>query len=166
MNRRVAVLSGDKRENLRRFWEIPEMDEVYAEMTPEQKRRKIREMQKDGAVIMVGDGINDIPAAMTADIGITLGDSCEALQYAADIVIGKSRLTDIPILIRLSAMLNRNIRENLVWAAVYNAVGILLAVLGVITPVTAGAAMSISSVIVVMNAERVKKAEMLWRETA
>ena len=166
MNRRVAVLSGDKRENLRRFWEIPEMDEVYAEMTPEQKRRKIREMQKDGAVIMVGDGINDIPAAMTADIGITLGDSCEAVQYAADIVIGKSRLTDIPILIRLSAMLNRNIWENLVWAAVYNAVGILLAVLGVITPVTAGAAMSISSVIVVMNAERVKKAEKLWRETA
>lgn len=166
MGRRVAVLSGDKRENLRRLWEIPETDKVYAEMTPEQKRLKVREMQKDGTVIMVGDGINDIPAAMAADISITLGDSCEALQYAADIVIGKSRLTDIPTLIRLSAMLNRNIRENLTWSAVYNAVGILLAVLGVITPVTAGAAMSVSSVIVVMNAERVKKAEKLWRETA
>lgn len=165
MGRRVAVLSGDKRENLRRLWEIPETDKVYAEMTPEQKRLKVREMQKDGTVVMVGDGINDIPAAMAADISITLGDSCEALQYAADIVIGKSRLTDIPTLIRLSAMLNRNIRENLTWSAVYNAVGILLAALGVITPVTAGAAMSVSSVIVVMNAERVKKAERLWRET-
>ena len=78
----------------------------------------------------------------------------------------RKAVISIRIIIRLSAMLNRNIWENLVWAAVYNAVGILLAVLGVITPVTAGAAMSISSVIVVMNAERVKKAEKLWRETA
>ena len=112
----------------------------------------IRALKEQGKVAMVGDGINDAPALTRADMGVAIGAGADVAIDAADVVLVKSRLSDVPAAIRLSRATLRNIRENLFWAFIYNLVGIPLAAAGMLNPVVAGAAMALSSVSVVSNA--------------
>ena len=134
---------------------------MIAGVLPEGKGNVIRKLQQKGNVIMVGDGINDAPALTCADIGIAIGAGADVAIDAADVVLMKSRLSDVPAAIRLSRASLRNIHENLFWAFIYNAIGIPLAA-GVfipllgwqLNPMFAAAAMSLSSFSVVTNALR------------
>ncbi len=139
------------------------VDEVIAGVLPDGKEQVVRELQKKGRakVVMVGDGINDAPALTRADIGMAIGAGTDIAIDAADVVLMKSRLSDVPAAIRLSRATLRNIHENLFWAFFYNIIGIPLAA-GVwiplfgwqLNPMFGAAAMSLSSFCVVTNALR------------
>ena len=137
------------------------MDEVIAGVLPDGKESVIRELKKKGKVAMVGDGINDAPALTRADMGIAIGAGTDIAIDAADVVLMKSRLSDVPAAIRMSRATLRNIHENLFWAFFYNVIGIPLAA-GVwiplfgwqLNPMFGAAAMSLSSFCVVTNALR------------
>lgn len=161
MGIRVVMLTGDNERTARAVGAQAGVDEVIAGVLPEGKEAAIRELQKLGKVAMVGDGINDAPALTRADVGIAIGAGTDVAIDAADAVLVKSRLSDVPAAIRLSRATLRNIRENLFWAFIYNAAGIPLAA-GVFTaalgwslnPMFGAAAMSLSSFCVVSNALR------------
>ena len=135
------------------------MDEVIAGVLPDGKEQVVRRLQQQGKVAMVGDGINDAPALTRADMGIAIGAGTDVAIDAADVVLMKNRLTDVPAAIQLSRATLRNIKENLCWAFVYNVLGIPVAA-GVLSPMItlnpmfAAAAMSLSSFCVVSNALR------------
>ena len=143
------------------------MDEVIAGVLPEGKESVIRNLKKNGKVAMVGDGINDAPALTRADMGIAIGAGTDIAIDAADVVLMKSRLSDVPAAIRLSRATLRNIHENLFWAFFYNVIGIPLAA-GVwiplfgwrLNPMFGAAAMSLSSFCVVTNALRLNLFKM------
>ena len=143
------------------------VDEVIAGVLPDGKESVIRELKKKGKVAMVGDGINDAPALTRADIGIAIGAGTDIAIDAADVVLMKSRLKDVPAAIRLSRQTLKNIKENLFWAFIYNIIGIPLAA-GVwihltgwqLNPMFGAAAMSLSSVCVVSNALRLNLFKM------
>ena len=163
MGMRVVMLTGDNERTAKAIGERAGVDEVIAEVLPDGKESVIRELKKKGKVIMVGDGVNDAPALTSADIGIAIGAGADVAVDAADVVLMKSRLSDVPAAIRLSRATLRNIHENLFWAFIYNIIGIPLAagvfisVLGwQLNPMFAAAAMSLSSVCVVLNALRLK----------
>ncbi|MBQ1791188.1 MAG: HAD-IC family P-type ATPase, partial [Oscillospiraceae bacterium] len=135
--------------------------EWEAELLPQDKLRLVNEMKRDAKVAMVGDGINDAPALTRADIGIAIGAGADVAVDAADVVLMKNRLTDVPAAIRLSRATLRNIRQNLFWAFIYNSIGIPLAagcfirLFGwTLNPMFGAAAMSLSSFSVVSNALR------------
>lgn len=161
MGIRVVMLTGDNERTARAVGAQAGVDEVIAGVLPDGKEAAIRELQKLGKVAMVGDGINDAPALTRADVGIAIGAGTDVAIDAADAVLVKSRLSDVPAAIRLSRATLRNIRENLFWAFIYNAAGIPLAA-GVFTaalgwslnPMFGAAAMSLSSFCVVSNALR------------
>lgn len=161
MGIRVVMLTGDNERTARAVGAQAGVDEVIAGVLPEGKEAAVRELQKLGKVAMVGDGINDAPALTRADVGIAIGAGTDIAMDAADAVLVKSRLSDVPAAIRLSRATLRNIRENLFWAFIYNAAGIPLAA-GVFTaalgwslnPMFGAAAMSLSSFCVVSNALR------------
>ena len=161
MGVRVVMLTGDNERTARAIGRQAGVDEVIAGVLPEGKEEIVRELQKRGKVTMVGDGINDAPALTRADVGIAIGAGTDVAIDAADVVLVKSRLTDVPAAIRLSRRTLKNIMENLFWAFFYNVVGIPLAA-GVWIPLTGwemnpmfgAAAMSLSSFCVVMNALR------------
>ncbi|MGN0667302.1 MAG: heavy metal translocating P-type ATPase [Huintestinicola sp.] len=161
MGIRVVMLTGDNERTAKAIGEKAGVDEVIAGVLPDGKESVIRELQQQGRVIMVGDGINDAPALTSADIGIAIGAGADVAIDAADVVLMKSRLSDVPAAIRLSRATLRNIRENLFWAFIYNIIGIPLAA-GVfipllgwqLNPMFAAAAMSLSSFCVVTNALR------------
>ena len=157
----VVMLTGDNERTAKAVGLKAGVDEVIAGVLPGGKESVIRELQKKGKVIMVGDGINDAPALTSADIGIAIGAGADVAIDAADVVLMKSSLSDVPAAIRLSRATLRNIHENLFWAFVYNVVGIPLAagvfinILGwQLNPMFAAAAMSLSSFSVVTNALR------------
>lgn len=161
MGIRVVMLTGDNERTARAIGAHAGIDEVIAGVLPEGKENVIRELKKQGRVIMVGDGINDAPALTRADIGIAIGAGTDIAVDAAEVVLMKSKLSDVPAAIRLSRQTLRNIHENLFWAFVYNAAGIPLAagvlipLLGLrLNPMFAAAAMSMSSFCVVTNALR------------
>ncbi len=161
MGIKVAMLTGDNEDTAKAIAKQVGIDEVIAGVLPEGKEKEIRKLQKLGKVAMVGDGINDSPALTRADIGIAIGAGTDVAIDAADIVIVKSRLTDVPAAIRLSRATIKNIKENLFWAFFYNVIGIPLAagvwipVFGLqLNPMFGAAAMSLSSFCVVMNALR------------
>ena len=137
------------------------MDQVIAGVLPDGKESVIRSLKQRGKVIMVGDGINDAPALTAADTGIAIGAGTDVAIDAADVVLMKSRLSDVPAAIRLSRATLTNIHENLFWAFIYNVIGIPLAA-GVfiklfgwqLNPMFGAAAMSLSSFCVVTNALR------------
>ncbi len=157
----VVMLTGDNERTAKAIGAKAGVDEVIAGVLPDGKDQVIHELQKNGKVIMVGDGINDAPALTSADIGIAIGAGADVAIDAADVVLMKSRLSDVPAAIRLSRATLRNIHENLFWAFIYNMIGIPLAagvwisVLGwQLNPMFAAAAMSLSSFCVVTNALR------------
>ena len=157
----VVMLTGDNERTAKAIGARAGVDEVIAGVLPDGKESIIRELQQKGNVIMVGDGVNDAPALTSADIGIAIGAGADVAIDAADVVLMKSRLTDVPAAIRLSRATLRNIHENLFWAFIYNVIGIPLAAgvwIGVLgwqlNPMFAAAAMSLSSFSVVTNALR------------
>ena len=157
----VVMLTGDNARTAKAIGGKAGVDEVIAGVLPDGKESVIRHLQEKGKVIMVGDGINDAPALTSADIGIAIGAGADVAIDAADVVLMKSRLSDVPAAIRLSRATLRNIHENLFWAFIYNTIGIPLAA-GVfipllgwkLNPMFAAAAMSLSSFSVVTNALR------------
>ena len=157
----VVMLTGDNERTAKAIGAKAGVDEVIAGVLPDGKESVIRTLQEKGKVIMVGDGINDAPALTSADIGIAIGAGADVAIDAADVVLMKSRLSDVPAAIRLSRATLRNIHENLFWAFIYNTIGIPLAA-GVfipllgwqLNPMFAAAAMSLSSFSVVTNALR------------
>ena len=161
MGIRVVMLTGDNERTARAIGRLAGVDEVIAGVLPEGKESVIRRLQAQGKVAMVGDGINDAPALTRADIGVAIGAGTDVAIDAADVVLMKSRLSDVPAAIRLSRATLRNIHENLFWAFFYNVIGIPLAA-GVwiplfgwtLNPMFGAAAMSLSSFCVVSNALR------------
>ena len=157
----VVMLTGDNKRTADAIGLKAGVDEVIAGVLPDGKESVIKKMTRKGKVIMVGDGINDAPALTSADIGIAIGAGADVAIDAADVVLMKSRLTDVAAAIRLSRATLHNIHENLFWAFIYNIIGIPLAA-GVyisllgwqLNPMFAAAAMSLSSFSVVTNALR------------
>ena len=161
MGIRVVMLTGDNERTAKAIGARAGVDEVIAGVLPDGKESVIRELKQKGKVIMVGDGVNDAPSLTSADIGIAIGAGADVAVDAADVVLMKSRLSDVPAAIRLSRAALRNIHENLFWAFIYNIIGIPLAAgvfIGVLgwqlNPMFAAAAMSLSSFSVVTNALR------------
>ena len=161
MGIRVVMLTGDNERTAQAIGKQAGVDEVIAGVLPDGKESVIRSLGRQGKVAMVGDGINDAPALTRADIGIAIGAGTDVAIDAADVVLMKSRLSDVPAAIRLSRAALRNIHQNLFWAFFYNVIGIPLAA-GVwiplfgwkLNPMFAAVAMSLSSVSVVSNALR------------
>ena len=163
----VVMLTGDNERTAKAIGAKAGVDEVIAGVLPNGKESVIRRLQQNGKVIMVGDGINDAPALTSADIGIAIGAGADVAIDAADVVLMKSRLSDVPAAIRLSRATLHNIHENLFWAFLYNTIGIPLAagifipLLGwQLNPMFAAAAMSLSSFSVVTNALRLNFFQM------
>lgn len=167
MGIRTVMLTGDNRRTAEAVGKIAGVDEVIAEVLPGDKEDVVRELQKQGKVAMVGDGINDAPALTRADTGIAVGAGTDIAIDAADVVLMKNTLLDVPAAIRLSRSALRNIHQNLFWAFFYNVIGIPLAA-GVriplfnlrLNPMFAAAAMSLSSVFVITNALRLNLANI------
>ena len=160
MGIRVVMLTGDNERTAKAIGGQVGVDEVIAGVLPDEKEGVIRRLKQQGRVAMVGDGINDAPALTRADIGVAIGAGTDVAIDAADVVLMKSSLTDVPAAIRLSRATLRNIHENLFWAFLYNTIGIPLAAgcfvgLGLtLNPMFGAAAMSLSSFCVVSNALR------------
>ena len=160
MGIRVVMITGDNERTAKAIGAQAGVDQVIASVLPDGKEREIRRLKTEGKVAMVGDGINDAPALTRADIGVAIGAGTDVAIDAADVVLMKSRLSDVPAAIRLSRATLRNIHENLFWAFFYNTIGIPLAAgvfipLGLtLNPMFGAAAMSLSSFCVVSNALR------------
>lgn len=161
----VGMITGDNKLTAQAIGKEAGIDIIFAEVTPEEKYLKVKELQEQGRnVAMVGDGINDSPALVQANIGIAIGGGTDIAMESADIVLMKRDLKDVLVAMELSHTVIKNIKENLFWAFIYNTVGIPVAA-GVLYPLTghllnpmiAGAAMAMSSVSVVTNALRLKK---------
>ena len=163
----VVMLTGDNERTAKAIGQQAGVDEVIAGVLPEGKEQVIRKLKEKGKVAMVGDGINDAPALTRADMGIAIGAGTDVAIDVADVVLMKSRLSDVPAAIRMSRATLRNIHENLFWAFFYNIIGIPLAA-GVwyplfrwkLNPMFGAAAMSLSSFCVVSNALRLNLFKM------
>ncbi len=167
MGLHVVMLTGDNEQTAQAIGAQAGVMEVIAGVLPDGKESVIRKLKEKGKVAMVGDGINDAPALTRADIGIAIGAGTDVAIDAADVVLMKSRLSDVPAAIRLSRRTLRNIHENLFWAFIYNIIGIPLAAGLLIplfhiqlNPMFAAAAMSLSSFCVVTNALRLNFANI------
>ena len=166
MGMEVVMLTGDNERTAAAIGREAGVDRVIAGVLPDGKESVIRSLKEKGRVIMVGDGINDAPALTRADIGIAIGAGADVAVDAADLVLVKSRLSDVPAAIRLSRATLRNIHQNLFWAFFYNSIGIPLAAgvfipMGLtLNPMFAAAAMSLSSFCVVSNALRLNLFDM------
>lgn len=171
LDMKVVMLTGDNERTAKAIGKAAGVDVVIAGVLPDGKEAEVRALQENGKVIMVGDGINDAPALTRADIGIAIGAGADVAIDAADVVLMKSRLLDVPAAIRLSRKTLKNIHQNLFWAFFYNVIGIPLAA-GVFIPFTgwqlnpmfAAAAMSLSSFFVVTNALRLNLFKIYGKE--
>ena len=167
MNVKTMMLTGDNRLTAEAIAKEAGVDDVTAEVLPQDKERVVDGLRKNGIVTFVGDGINDSPALTRADVGIAIGSGADIAIDSADIVLMKNDLGDVPTAIDFSRRTIRNIKQNLFWAFFYNTLGIpvaagVLAPLGVtLSPMLGAAAMSLSSLFVVTNALRLYKIKML-----
>ncbi len=169
MGIKVAMITGDNTRTAQAIAKQVGIDHVFSEVLPEDKANEVKRLQAEGIhVAMVGDGINDAPALAQANIGIAIGSGTDVAIESADIVLMRSDLMDVPTAIELSRATMKNIKQNLFWAFAYNIIGIPVA-MGVLyvfdgpllNPMFAGAAMSLSSVSVLLNALRLKKFQSL-----
>lgn len=157
----VIMLTGDNERTAQAIAKQVGIDEVIAQVLPEEKADKVKEIQLKGKKVgMVGDGVNDAPALAVADIGIAIGTGTEVAIEAADVTILGGELLLIPKAIRISRATIKNIRQNLFWAFGYNTAGIPVAAIGLLAPWVAGAAMALSSVSVVSNSLRLKRVKI------
>ncbi|SUB74681.1 heavy metal translocating P-type ATPase [Peptoniphilus indolicus] len=166
----TVMITGDNKRTAKAIAEQVGLSDFVAEVLPEDKEKAVREFQKDGKVVMVGDGINDAPALARADVGMAIGAGTEVAIESADVVLMRSNLLDVPSAIGLSKAVIRNIKQNLFWAFIYNAIGIPIAAgllynkFGILlSPMIGAAAMSFSSVSVVSNALRLKFFTPKWK---
>ena len=164
----VHMVTGDNEKTARYIGKLAHVDHVVAEVLPEDKADVVNRLQKEGkTVMMVGDGINDAPALVQADVGCAIGNGSDIALESGDVVLMKSDLMDVYRAIKLSKATIRNIRQNLFWAFFYNTLGIpvaagLLYLMGgpLLSPMLGGFAMSLSSVCVVGNALRLKNLKL------
>jgi Cu2+-exporting ATPase len=150
---RVVLLSGDESAGRTHFSDHPAVDDVFAGVPPEGKAATVRRLAEQGPTAMIGDGTNDAPALAAADVGIAIAGTAHAGD-AADVVIVDGSLADVPSVFDLARGARKRIRENIVWALLYNGVAIPLAVGGVLNPLFAAVAMAASSILVVTNSRR------------
>jgi Cu2+-exporting ATPase len=166
MGIRVVMLTGDNRTTAEAIAKEVGIDEVTSEVRPDGKEAAVKDLQRYGRVAMVGDGINDAPSLVRADLGIAIGAGADVALDAADVVLASSRLSDVPAAIRLSRATLRNIKENLFWAFLYNVICIPIAAGAFVwagltlSPMLGALAMSLSSVCVVSNALRLNLSDI------
>ncbi len=154
---RTVMLTGDNERTALAIAKQVGLSEVIANVLPEDKAKKVEELQKEGFVAFVGDGVNDAPALKQANVGIAMGSGTDIAIEAGDLVLAKSSLTGVVQAIHLSRATFRKIKQNLFWAFAYNVVAIPLAIGGVLQPIVAEIAMALSSITVVMNANLLRK---------
>jgi Cu+-exporting ATPase len=161
MGLRTVMLSGDNERTARAVADDLGIDDVLAEVLPQEKQAEVARLQREvGLVAMVGDGINDAPALAQADVGIAIGTGTDVAIEASDVTIVRGELEKVVTAIRLSRATFRKIRQNLFWAYGYNVVAIPLAVLGLLHPIIAEACMAMSSVTVVTNANLLRRVKL------
>ena len=155
---KVVMLTGDNRKTAEAIANKAGIDEVISDVLPTEKANAIKNLQGQGRnVLMVGDGINDAPALVTANVGMAIGAGTDIAMESADVVLMSGSLGGVSNAVRLSKAVIRNIKQNLFWAFFYNCLGIPLAALGMLSPMIGAAAMSMSSVFVVTNALRLRR---------
>jgi Cu+-exporting ATPase len=152
------MMTGDNKMTAASVSEELQLDDFYAECMPEDKYRMVKELQEKGEIVcMAGDGINDAPALALADVGIAMGTGTDVAMESSSITLVKGDLMGISKSRVLSTKVMTNIKQNLFFAFVYNGIGIPIAALGLLNPMFAGLAMSVSSVSVLVNALRLKR---------
>jgi Cu+-exporting ATPase len=158
MGIKTIMLTGDNEKVAAHIGKSVGIDEVHSGIRPEEKKEIVKKLQSEGYfVAMAGDGINDSPALAQADVGIAMGTGTDVAIETGDLVLVKGDLEKAVEAIELSRATLRNIKQNLFWAFIYNSVGIPLAAFGLLNPMFSAAAMSFSSVSVVLNALRLKR---------
>ena len=150
----IIILSGDRKANVKMFAEKQNIKEFYSDKSPEEKLDFVKNIQKDGRVIFVGDGVNDSPSIKQADVGVTTSSSSQIAQVSGDILIHKGGLETLSEIFKLSKKSKNRIYQNLFLAFIYNTLMIPIAVIGLITPNLAALAMALSSISVVINSSR------------
>ncbi len=158
---KVFMITGDNEKTAKAIADKVGIENYIAEVLPEGKAEKVKELQNKGEIVaMVGDGINDSPALVTADLGIAIGTGTDIAIESSDITLVKGDLLSVVSAIKLSKRTIRTIKQNLFWAFVYNTIGIPFAALGFLNPMIGALAMSLSSVSVVTNSLRLKRADI------